>query len=125
MREFHPGSAGRVVADGAGVPDGITAGLAYLRRSHCDVQDRAIRWRPGRWSDVGMGPLARHRDDLDYILGTFPIVNRKVRERFGKERIRRLLLENHDRTADAVRSGEPFVSTLDPPPRHGPRHPAW
>lgn len=64
------------------------------------------------------------RDDVDYILGTFPIVNRKDRERFGEERTRRLILENYDALAAAIATGEPFVSTLDPPPGDGPRHPA-
>ena len=62
------------------------------------------------------------RDDVDYILGTFPIVNRKDRERFGEERTRRLVLENYDRMAEAAQSGVPFESTLDPPPGDGPRH---
>lgn len=64
------------------------------------------------------------RDDVDYILGTFRIVNRKDVAAFGEERTRRLVLENHDAMADAARTGRPFVSTLDPPPGQGARHPA-
>jgi hypothetical protein len=64
------------------------------------------------------------RDDADYVLSTFPIVNRKDRERFGEERTRRLILENYEAMALAIETGEPFVSTLDPPPGAGPRHPA-
>jgi hypothetical protein len=46
------------------------------------------------------------------------------RERFGEERTRRLILENYEAMALAIETGEPFVSTLDPPPGAGPRHPA-
>ncbi len=63
------------------------------------------------------------RDDVDYILDTFPIVNRKDVDRFGEERTRRLVLENYDAMARAIETGEPFVSTLDPPPGEGARHP--
>lgn len=62
------------------------------------------------------------RDDVDYILGTFPIVNRKDVTKFGEERTRRLVLENYDAMTEAARTGKPFVSTLDPPPGLGPRH---
>ncbi len=62
------------------------------------------------------------RDDVDYILGTFPIVNRKDVERFGEERTRRLVLENFDAITESARAGLAFRSTLSPPPGRGPRH---
>jgi hypothetical protein len=62
------------------------------------------------------------RDDTDYILGTFPIVNRKDVAAHGEELTRRLILENYDAMAAATPE-HPFVSSLDPPPGHGPRHP--
>ena len=62
------------------------------------------------------------RDDTNYILGTFPIVNRKDVQRFGEERTRRLVLENYDAMTQAMRSGEPFQTRLDPAPGCGPRH---
>ena len=64
------------------------------------------------------------RDDVDYILTTFPIVNRNDVKRHGEERTRRLVLDAFDRMAEAIRTGAPFVSTLGPPPGEGPRHPA-
>jgi hypothetical protein len=56
------------------------------------------------------------RDDVDYILGTFPIVNRKDREKYGEERTRRLILERYDALAEATASGVPYRTVLDPPP---------
>ncbi len=63
------------------------------------------------------------RDDVDYILATFPIVNRNDVKRHGEERTRRLVLDAYDRLAEAAKTGVPFGSTLDPPPGQGPRHP--
>lgn len=57
------------------------------------------------------------RDDAQYILGTFPIANRKDPALTSR------VLEEYDRIAKAVDTGEPFVSALDPPPGEGPRHP--
>ncbi len=64
------------------------------------------------------------RDDVDYILGTFPIVKRHDEECFGEYRTKRLILEVYDAMAKAIETGEPFVSSLSPPPGKGPRHPA-
>jgi hypothetical protein len=56
------------------------------------------------------------RDDTDYILGTFPIVNRKDREKYGEERTRRVVLERYDALAKAIETGVPYETVLDPPP---------
>jgi hypothetical protein len=63
------------------------------------------------------------RDDVDYILGTFPIVNRNDVKRHGEERTRRLVLEAYDLMAKSIETGVPFESTLHPPPGEGLRHP--
>jgi hypothetical protein len=36
------------------------------------------------------------REELDYILDTFPIVRRKDEEQFGEYRTKRLILENYN-----------------------------
>lgn len=64
------------------------------------------------------------REDVDYILGTFPVVARNDIAAYGEERTRRLILEAYDHLAAAMQTGRPFESSLDPPPGHGPRHPA-
>jgi hypothetical protein len=37
------------------------------------------------------------REELDYILDTFPIVRRKDEERWGEYRTKRMVLENYER----------------------------
>lgn len=58
------------------------------------------------------------RDDLDYVMDTFPIVRRKDEAAYGEYRTKRLILERYDAMADAIASGCPYVSPLDPPPAH-------
>ncbi|KAB1980811.1 Eco57I restriction-modification methylase domain-containing protein [Streptomyces triticiradicis] len=71
------------------------------------------------------------RDDVDYILDTFPIVRRKDEAKYGSYRTKELILAEYDRMAAAgltlenpLVEGENYTSTLTPPPGHGPRHPA-
>ncbi|SDP75585.1 Methyltransferase domain-containing protein [Actinopolyspora xinjiangensis] len=64
------------------------------------------------------------RDDVDYIMETFPIVRRKDEQAHGEFRTKRLILEIYDAMAEAIRTGEPYETVLDPPPGRGPRHPA-
>jgi hypothetical protein len=40
------------------------------------------------------------REELAYILDTFPIVRRKDEAQFGEYRTKRLILENYDALAD-------------------------
>ncbi|WP_432065773.1 Eco57I restriction-modification methylase domain-containing protein [Streptomyces sp. C10-9-1] len=70
-----------------------------------------------------------NRDDVDYILDTFPIVKRKDEAKYGTYRTKDLILAEYDRMAAAGVSlttplvdGESYTSTLTPPPGHGPRH---
>ncbi|MFF2303167.1 Eco57I restriction-modification methylase domain-containing protein [Streptomyces sp. NPDC058128] len=72
-----------------------------------------------------------NRDDVDYILDTFPIIKRKDEAKYGTYRTKDLILAEYDRVAAAGVSlttplvdGENYTSTLTPPPGHGPRHPA-
>ncbi|MHC5902394.1 Eco57I restriction-modification methylase domain-containing protein [Streptomyces sp. S6] len=71
------------------------------------------------------------REDVDYILDTFPIVRRKDEAKYGTYRTKDLILAEYDRMAAAgltlenpLMDGENYTSTLTPPPGHGPRHPA-
>jgi hypothetical protein len=73
------------------------------------------------------------RDDVSYILDTFPIVKRKDEAAHGTYRTKDLILAEYDRMAaagltletplDESDSGT-YRSTLTPPPGQGPRHPA-
>jgi hypothetical protein len=56
------------------------------------------------------------RDDVDYILDTFPIVRRKDEAAYGEYRTKRVILEIYDAMAEAERTGVPYQTRLDPPP---------
>lgn len=53
------------------------------------------------------------RDDVDYIMETFPIVKRKDEAALGEYRTKRLILEIYDRMADAVAAGTTYISPFD------------
>ena len=56
------------------------------------------------------------REDVDYILDTFPIVRRKDEAAHGEYRTKRVILEIYDAMAEANRIGVPYQTRLDPPP---------
>jgi hypothetical protein len=57
-----------------------------------------------------------NRDDVDYIMNTFPIVRRKDEAAHGEYRTKRVILEIYDEMALAARTGAAFRTRLDPPP---------
>ncbi|CAN7165278.1 SAM-dependent methyltransferase [Microbacterium foliorum] len=63
------------------------------------------------------------QEEINYIMDSFPIVKRKDEAEFGEYRTKRLILENYDRMQECIDTGTEFVSTLDPAPGFGPRHP--
>lgn len=56
------------------------------------------------------------RDQVDYVMETFPIVKRKDITEHGEYRTKRLILKIYDEMADAIRTGQPYQTRLDPPP---------
>ncbi len=57
------------------------------------------------------------RDAVSYIMDTFPIVRRKDEERFdGDYRTKRTILEIYDALAEAIKTGQPYPTRLNPPP---------
>jgi hypothetical protein len=64
------------------------------------------------------------REDADYILDTFPIVQRKDIAGYGEYRTKRLILEVFDAMQKAIDTGTAYQTILDPPPGQGPRHAA-
>jgi hypothetical protein len=56
------------------------------------------------------------RDDVDYIMDTFPIVRRKDEAAHGEYRTKRLILERYDALAEAAANGTEYQTVLDPPP---------
>lgn len=57
------------------------------------------------------------RDAVAYIMNTFPIVRRKDEEKYnGDYHTKRVILEIYDAMAEAIRTGKPYQTRLDPPP---------
>jgi len=56
------------------------------------------------------------RDDVDYIMETFPIVKRKDEKQSGEYRTKRVILEIYDKMKQAIETGEPYRTRLEPPP---------
>jgi hypothetical protein len=66
------------------------------------------------------------RDEVEHIMDSFDALRRREEkpQNFGEFRTKRLILERYDTISEATRTGEPYQTVLDPPPGHGPRHPA-
>jgi hypothetical protein len=57
------------------------------------------------------------RDAMAYIMDTFPIVRRMDEEKYNDDyRTKRVILEIYDAMQEAIRSGQPYQTRLDPPP---------
>jgi hypothetical protein len=56
------------------------------------------------------------RDEVEYVMGAFPIVERHDTTAFGEYRTKRLILEVYDALRKAIESGEIFASALSPAP---------
>ncbi len=59
------------------------------------------------------------REDVDYILETFPIVKRKDEQAHGEHRTKRVILEIYDVMKRAMDTGATNQTRLDPPPANG------
>lgn len=56
------------------------------------------------------------RDDVDYIMDTFPIFRRRNEKEHGEYRTKRLILERYDALAAAAAAGAEYQTVLSPPP---------
>lgn len=56
------------------------------------------------------------RDDVDYIMETFPIVKRKDEVKYGDYRTKLTILKIYDEMTAAMAAGQPYQTHLDPPP---------
>ena len=56
------------------------------------------------------------RDDVDYIMETFPIVKRKDEKLYGEYRTKRVILEMYDEMRRAMEMGEVYRTRLVPGP---------
>jgi len=87
------------------------------------------QWKPARVSEGAvrdetpeeLAELKRHfltpRDAVAYIMDTFPIVRRKDEKKYdGDYRTKHVILEIYDAMHEAIRTGHPYQTRLDPPP---------
>lgn len=63
------------------------------------------------------------RDDIDYIMETFPIVKQHDLAAHGTYRTKDLIFGAYDRMVTADAAGVPYETGIVPPPGQGPRHP--
>jgi hypothetical protein len=56
------------------------------------------------------------RDDVDYIMETFPIVKHEDEKQYGDYRTKRVILEIYDELKQSIGTGEPYRTRLEPPP---------
>jgi hypothetical protein len=56
------------------------------------------------------------RKAVTYIMDTFPNVRNKDEEKHGEYRTKRVILEIYDEMAEAMRTGKPYQTRLNPPP---------
>jgi hypothetical protein len=82
-----------------------------------------FRWDPGRRELLRAELDAAffhfygiERDDVDYIMDSFPIVKRKDEAAYGEYRTKRLILERYDALAAAAGAGTEYHTVLDPAP---------
>ncbi|MBW2126369.1 MAG: nucleotidyltransferase domain-containing protein [Deltaproteobacteria bacterium] len=72
------------------------------------------------WRENGTPELLEHfptpRDAVDYIMEAFPIVKRRDEEMHSEYKTKRVILECYDAMAEAMRTGRPYQTILDPPP---------
>ncbi|MCK6548000.1 N-6 DNA methylase [Myxococcota bacterium] len=110
----------------------VQARVLELTYTACDLQPFAsdvgydgppFRWDPERRAllraelDAAFFHLyGLSRDDTDYVMETFPIVRRNDEKAYGEYRTKRLILEIYDAMAEAIRTGKPYETRLDPPP---------
>jgi hypothetical protein len=76
---------------------------------------------PGGWQKEPSA-LQEHfpspRDAVAYIMDTFPIVREKDLKAQGTYRTKDRILEIYDAMTEAIRTGRPYQTPLDPPPGH-------
>ena len=56
------------------------------------------------------------KDDVEYVMETFPIVKRKDEASYGLYRTKEKILEIYDKMKHAINTGKSYQTELDPPP---------
>lgn len=111
----------------------ITTRVIELTFTSYDIREFAVALgdsgSPFRWSPARRALLRAELDaaffhlygldraDTEYVLSTFPIANRNDPDLTPR------ILREYDAMAEAIATGIPYQSRLEPPPGQGPRHP--
>jgi hypothetical protein len=89
----------------------------------CDYNGPPFRWNDARRfllrSELDAAYFHLYgiiRDDVDYIMETFPIVKRNDTKQHGDYRTKLMILDIYDRMQQAMDTGEPYQTLLDPTP---------
>ena len=56
------------------------------------------------------------REDIDYVMDSFPVVRKNDEKAHGEYRTKRVILETYDALAKAAQTGKPYRTPLDPLP---------
>ncbi|OJY31032.1 MAG: restriction endonuclease [Myxococcales bacterium 68-20] len=56
------------------------------------------------------------RDDVDYVMDSFPVVRKNDEKAHGEYRTKRVILETYDALAKSIQTGKPYRTPLDPLP---------
>ncbi|MFJ3987672.1 DNA methyltransferase [Streptomyces sp. NPDC090032] len=102
--------------------------MASFARDHGD-EGAPFRWNEERREliraelDAAMFHIyGLGREDVEYVMGTFPTVRKRDEAAHGTYRTRDLILDAYDRMTKARATGAEYQTLLDPPPGKGPRH---
>jgi SOS-response transcriptional repressor LexA len=75
---------------------------------------------PELWGSNDSSQLLRYfsapHDAVEYIIETFPVAKRKDIAEYGTYRTKEMILEIFDEMTEAIRTGKPYQTKLDPPP---------
>ncbi|WP_436778205.1 Eco57I restriction-modification methylase domain-containing protein [Yinghuangia sp. YIM S09857] len=103
--------------------------MAGFARSHGDA-GAPFRWNNDRRQTIRaeLDAALFHvygvtREDVQYIMDCFPVVQRTDIAAHGTYRTKDLILDIYDRMAEASAKGTEYQTILAPPPGQGPRHP--
>ena len=104
-----PGPSKSALVLEAFLPAGWVLGqVERLNGLHWGLADRA--WRMCALDAAFFHLYGIERNDVDYIMETFPIVKRKDIAAYGEYRTKRMILEIYDAMAKAMRTGVPYES---------------
>jgi hypothetical protein len=97
--------------------DGLAEGWSEISRPF--AWDEARRFRLRAELDASMLHVyGLGREDAEHVLDHFRVVREREIAEMGSYRSRDTILDIYDQMTDAIESGSPYETILDPPPAH-------